>query len=115
LIALLPSPSPLIRVRRLGSTLLYQQPIWLHQLPYPLREVPPTAWGNRASFRFPPLREGNLKEGGEAVWNRDNFIFAGLNIISEQSTALAQVSISAGTTISIGTCAGIWQESTPPA
>jgi|GEM_PF-3664842 len=29
--------------------------------------------------------------------------------------ASAQVSISAGTTISTGTCAGTWQESTPPA
>ena len=31
----------------------------------PLLKVPPASRGNRTRARFPPLREGNLKEGGK--------------------------------------------------
>jgi len=37
--------------------------------------------GNRAALRFPSRSGGNLKEGGEAAWNRDDLIFEGLKCL----------------------------------
>jgi len=38
----------------------------------PLLQVPPARRGNRTPARFPPLREGNLRRGGnQELWLRD--------------------------------------------